>query len=115
GGSSQRGPAKLPHWRVQLLVGLSKKSERQRIPADATRQRPAAHDFGQDTAIVRVVIKQSGQRKNRGPDVGVIGPGFPVDSLPSHSGADHAKPRRGDLLLHVAVIPGKAGTLDDAW
>ena len=109
-GPDKTRATELTFWRVELLEHLSQLDEVFAALADARRQRVILHELGHDAAFVEIVVCQAEQRHERRPYVGMVGEHAVVAAERLDAGADHGDPGLGDLLLEVAVVPGKAGS-----
>ena len=63
---------------------------------------------------MHVIVREPGQAQHRRPDVGVVAEELAEPALARHAGPDHAEPGLGDLVLEIAVVPGKAGLFVEA-
>ena len=104
-GIGQTGKAQLANRRGDLLIDLS-----QVYVLVAVRNQIGRDKFHQHATIADVIVRQSQQRQDGRPHIGVIGEYAVVSARARHPRAGHAEPGGRDVRLNVAMVPGKRRT-----
>ena len=77
------------------------------MDVEATGDGVAVEDLQDRSTVEGVVVVQSELREHRRPDVRVVGPHVAELAEVANAWPDEAEPRRRDLRLDVAVVPGE--------